>query len=220
MAIKGKSQISTSRRSRRQHRSANNPVVSRRSSPPPPSLPDSELDIFFECGPFSVLCQGATDAEIAEDFKLLRAAIDEMASILLTSAISASSATAFNFQTLFEGVSENMDVPVSFCSIPASEASMRKSSRVKVYKGSAESVDSPKPLTPESFDEDPISKGSIASPIYDLKEGVDVIAPISFYGQLDVAEPARLRLKKRESGEDDNRVAPNRTKQLRPIFLR
>lgn len=206
MTIKSKGQIPARRRPRRQPRPV---AVSKASSAPSPPLPESDLDTFFESGPFSALCQGATGAEIAEDFKLLRVEIEEMANILLNS----SSATTSKPSTLRTGALGNWEAPVTTSTPLTPGAGARKPPRTKVQKPPAESTE---PLTPQSLNEDAFAGGI---PVHDMKKYTSVVAPISFYDQLEVVEPARLRTKRRRLSEDCDCTTPDRVEQPRSILL-
>ncbi|KAL0633508.1 hypothetical protein Q9L58_007615 [Maublancomyces gigas] len=208
MAIKSKGQIPARRRPRRQPRPV---AISKASSAPSPPLPESDLDTFFESGPFSALCQGATGAEIAEDFKLLRVEIEEMANILLNS----SSATTYKPSTLRTGASGNWEAPVTASTPLTPGAGTRRPSRTKVQKPPTESTE---PLTPQSLNEDAFMGGSASIPVHDMKKYTSVVPPISFYNKLEV-EPAQLRAKRRRLSEDGNRTTPDRAEKPRSILL-
>lgn len=209
MTIKSKGQIPARRRPRRQPRPV---AVSKASSVPSPPLPESDLDTFFESGPFSALCQGATGAEIAEDFKLLHVEIEEMANILLNS----SSATTSNPSTLRTGFLGNWGAPVTSSTPLTPGTGARKPPRTKVQKPPAEPTE---PLTPQSLNEDAFVGGSASIPVHDMKKYTSVVAPISFYDQLEVVESARLRTKRRRLSEDGNCTTPDRAEKPHSILL-
>lgn len=186
MTVKSKGQIPARRKSRRQPRPA---AISKSSSPPLPPLPESDLDTFFESGPFSALCQGATGAEVAEDFELLRAAIEEMGIILLTSSILSSAATS-KAPALVRGAPGNWGASVASCALSASGTGTRKPPRIRVQKPPAEPAE---PLTPQSLNEEPFINDSAGTPVHDIKKHTSAVAPRSFYAQLEESADELLR---------------------------
>lgn len=171
MAIRRKGQIPARRRPRRQPR----PAAVSKSSPPLSPLPESDLDTFFESGPFSALCQGATGAEIADDFKLLGVAIEEMANILLAS----SSATTSKTSILSKDTPENWETPVTSSTLLAPQELSPPLNR---------------PFIHQSLNEEAFKNYSTIIPIHDMNNYTCVVAPISFYGQLEMGESAPLRI--------------------------
>lgn len=159
-----KGQIPARRKSRRQPR----PAVISKSSPQLASLPESDLDTFFESGPFSALCQGATGAEIANDFKLLGVAIEEMTKVFLDSP----PATTSKSPILFGDIPGNWETSVTSSTILTPPGT--DSRKPQELNPSLNRPHTNQPLSEEAF-----QNYSAIIPVHDMKKYTCVVAPMA-----------------------------------------
>lgn len=159
-----KGQIPARRKSRRQPR----PATLSKSSPQLLSLPESDLDTFFESGPFSALCQGATGAEIADDFKLLGMAIEEMTKAFLDSHPAATSKSPI----FVRDIPENWETSVTSSTIltPPGTGS---------HKSQELNPSLNRPLTHRPLNEEAFQNYSAIIPVHDMKKYTCVVAPMA-----------------------------------------